>query len=82
MDNQNTLPLNKRLCRLALALLILWLVVFVLAPLPFKYSERLRALKETAEAYGIHPGALYYSDVPTTDMARLRSGEAVRLSEQ
>ncbi len=70
-----------RLLRLALGLLVIWLVVFVLAPLPFEHSAFLRRLKETAEAYGIHPGSVYYTDVPTSGPAERNSREAVKQAE-
>ena len=75
---QESTPLVGRLLRLAVGIIIIWLIVFVLAPLPFQYSDTLRGLKEATDAYGIHPGSVYYTDVPTSGRAEANSREAVR----
>lgn len=71
-------PLKTRLLRLAVALGLFWLVVFVLAPLPIKYFEPMRKYAEVVDRTGIVPGVLFYNDVPQSLDAEINNRDAIR----
>ena len=71
-------PLKTRLIRLAVALALFWLIVFVLAPLPLKYFAPMRKYADVVERTGILPGALFYNDVPQTLDAETNNRDAIR----
>ncbi len=81
VENIQELPLKKRLLRLAVALGCLWIVVFVLAPLAIEHFPPMRHYSQQADKYDLHPGALYYNDVPTTSAGEANSRQAVRVYE-
>ncbi|MDL2314120.1 hypothetical protein LJC36_03970 [Desulfovibrio sp. OttesenSCG-928-C14] len=76
-DALQGVSLPRRLLRLGIGLLALYLIIFVLAPLPIKYFPPMRHYSEQADKYNIHPGALYYSDVPITPEAERNNRDAV-----
>ena len=57
--------LHIRLFRLAIGVAVLILVVF-LARYPIKMIPAFNTYSEAVDKNGLHPGALYYSDVPVT----------------
>lgn len=57
---------------------ILLVIVFGLAPLPIRYFAPMTHYVENAERNGIHPGALYYTDVSVSRMAEYNSRDTVR----
>lgn len=71
-------PLKTRLLRLAVALAVFWLLVFVLAPLPIKYFEPMRRYAEVVDRTGITPGVLFYSDVAQSLDAETNNRNAIR----
>lgn len=59
------LSLKKRLLRFLAAVGGLVLLVY-LAQMPIRYIPAFNHYSTQADKYGLHPGALYYSDVPVT----------------
>lgn len=55
-------------------------VGFLMYGVPFLYdlSPTLRSYRETLDEHDIHPGAIYYSDVPVTMDTELANREAVK----
>ncbi len=73
-----SLPLPRRFFRLFLALAALWLIVAVLAPWPLEHIPIFHAWSERAESLNLHPGSLYYTDLPVSGDAERNSRRAVR----
>lgn len=73
---QQSLP--KRLSKLGIGLAVLYVIVYVLAPLPIEHFGPMRQYVRGAEALGISPGSLYYTDVPVTADAEAFTRRAVR----
>lgn len=63
MQTQPSLPV--RLLKLIAATAALALIVY-LAQIPIQKIPAFKAYSEAADKYDLHPGALYYSDVPVT----------------
>ena len=74
--------LLARLARLGLGLLILWVVVYVLAPLPVEHFGPMQTFAKAARENNIHPGAVYYTDVPDSTAAEMHNRATVRFSSQ
>ena len=74
------LSLKARLLRLGIALAALWLVMYVLAPLPLEYIAPMRQYARTVDRTGIIPGALYYTDVDQSIDAEFNNRDAIRFS--
>lgn len=74
----NTRPLSGRLTRLALALGALFVIIYVLAPLPVQHFGPLKTFANAVDRTGIMPGALYYSDVEQTLEAERNNRNAIR----
>ena len=55
-------------------------VGFLMFVVPFLYdlNPTLRAHRQTLDVHDIHPGAIYYSDVPVTMDTELANREAVK----
>ena len=70
--------IKQRLFRLLIGLLILCGIIFMLAPLPIEHFGPMNHYVKHAEQNDIHPGALYYSDVPSTVEAEFNSRDTVR----
>lgn len=71
-------PLKNRLLRLAVAMAVFWLLVFVLAPLPIKYFEPMRKYADVVDRTGITPGVLFYNDVAQSLDAETNNRDAIR----
>ncbi len=79
-SRQNPAPytLAGRLLRLCIALALLWLVVYVLAPLPVEHFEPMRVFSRAAGENNITPGSLYYTDVPVSTEAEMSNRDTIR----
>ena len=75
---QTTLSLPRRLLRLAVALGVLWLIIYVLAPLPVKYFGPMQNYARVVDRMGITPGALFYNDVDQSLDAETNNRDAIR----
>jgi hypothetical protein len=71
-DLRNGLP------RLILALGVLILIMYVLAPMAIRVFPPLRDYAHVVNETGIMPGALYYSDVPQTVDGEFNNRDAIR----
>ena len=70
--------LRKGMPRLILALGVLALIMYVLAPLMIRTLPPLRDYAHVVNETGIMPGALYYSDVPQTVDSEFNNRDAIR----
>lgn len=72
--------ISKVLCLwcLKVALFFLWLVMYVLAPLPVEHFAPFREYARVVDRTGILPGALYYTDVEQSLDAETNNRDAIR----
>lgn len=68
----------NRYIKLLLSCLTLWLFFGFIAPSIAQKSETLMELVRIADEKGIHTGALYYTNVPTSYESEMASRQAVR----
>ena len=80
MDRETTptRPLAVRLALLGLCVFALWFFFAVLSPRLTALSPTWRRFYAVQEEYGLHSGAVYYTDVPVTQEAEAHVREAVR----
>jgi hypothetical protein len=64
--------------RLGLALAVLLVVVYVLAPLPLQHFGPMRVYDQVVQETGITPGVLFYSEVPQTRDAEMNNRDSIR----
>lgn len=69
--------MQTRILRFVVAVFCLVLVVY-LAQLPIRYIPAFNHYSKEADKHGLHPGALYYSDVPVTLDAEKHNRAAVK----
>lgn len=75
-------PLSTRLMRLVLSVAALVLVIF-LARYPIQMIPAFTTYSEAIDRNNLHPGALYYSDVPVTlDSERFTRNAVQAVDEQ
>ncbi|MDR2820747.1 MAG: hypothetical protein LBB60_09505 [Desulfovibrio sp.] len=67
-----------RMVRLGLALAVLLVVVYVLAPLPLQHFGPMRVYDQVVQETGITPGVLFYSEVPQTRDAEMNNRDSIR----
>lgn len=70
----------RGLLRFSLALGVLWLVMYVVAPFLVKHIAPFQKYARTVDETGIIPGALYYTDVPQTTDAEANNRNAIRFT--
>ncbi len=77
-SSANDVPLGRRLLRLALAVSIVLLFVFVFAPFVIRHFPPMREFAQAVKEKDQNPGALYYTDVPDSTAAELHTRSTVR----